>query len=441
MTQSTKNLKVKARPKSRTLKVDYLARVEGETSLQIRTRDGKVDSVQLKIFEPPRLFEALLRGRMFEEVPDLTSRICGICPVAYQLSSIHAMENAFEIRVTPAIRDLRRLMLCGEWIESHGLHVHMLHAPDFMGCIDAFEMARDDKEVIQRGLKLKKTGNEIMSLLGGREIHPINMRVGGFYRLPSNKDLRAILDSLRWAQDASIETVRWVAGFPFPELQRKYEFVSLSHPEEYPMIEGRLKSNKGLDIEIDEYDSNFTEHQVEYSHALHSTVNGRGEYLTGPMARYNLNYKKLSALTRQVAESVGISEQCLNPYKSIIIRSLEILYACDEAIRLIERYEPTGPASVEVPVRESVGFGCIEAPRGFLYHQYRVASDGMIQAAKIVPPTSQNQKTIESDVAAVAMQAIHLPERELTFRCEQAIRNHDPCISCAAHFLRLKRDS
>lgn len=428
---------------SKTIKVDYLSRVEGEGGLFVRTKNGVVQDVKLKIFEPPRFFEALLRGRHFTEVPDITARICGICPIAYQMSSVLAMEDALGAEVGGQLRALRRLIYCGEWIESHALHVYMLHAPDFLGYADGIRLAQDYPDTVQRGLSLKKVGNELMTLLGGREIHPVNVRVGGFYRAPTRRELDPIAERLKWARDAALETVRWVAGFPFAEFEQDYEFVALcdpDHPDEYPIAGGgRLISNKGLDIPVSQYEDHFVEEHQPYSNALHSRLVGRGAYFVGPMARYSLNFDRLSALARESALEAGLGTVCRNPFTSIIVRSVELVYACDEALRIIDQYEMPDSPAVEVTPRASTGRGCTEAPRGILYHRYQLDEQGLVLDAKIVPPTSQNQKIIENDLREFVPRFIHLPTEELTWRCEQAIRNYDPCISCATHFLRVTR--
>ncbi len=424
----------------KTIKVGYLARVEGEGSLDVSMRDGKVEDVRLGIFEPPRFFEAFLRGRAFGEAPDITARICGICPVAYQMSACHAMEDALGVTVDGPLRDLRRLLYCGEWIESHTLHVYMLHAPDFLGYAGAIEMARDHAEIVQRGLKLKKAGNDILGQLGGREIHPINVRVGGFYRAPKRRELAPLAEKLRRARDMALETVRWVADFDFPDCERDYEFVSLAHPDEYPMNEGRIVSSKGLDIEVRDYDAHFEEYQVPHSNALQARIKQRGHYLVGPAARYSLNEPKLSPLARDAARAAGLGTSCRNPYQSIVVRSIEVLYACDEALRIIEAYEEPDRPCVDVAVRAGIGFGCTEAPRGILYHRYAIDGDGTILEANIVPPTSQNQPSIEDDLRSFIPAWSNLDDDALQWRCEQTIRNYDPCISCATHFLNLNVD-
>ncbi|MFP3867848.1 MAG: Ni/Fe hydrogenase subunit alpha [Desulfobacteraceae bacterium] len=427
---------------SKTIKVDYLARVEGEGALYIRIKDDAVTKVQLKIFEPPRFFEAFLKGRKFTEAPDITARICGICPIAYQMSSVHAMEQILGLKVEGPLRDLRRLIYCGEWIESHGLHVYMLHAPDFLGYADAIQMARDYPGLVERGLKIKQAGNDLVALLGGREIHPINVRVGGFYSVPRPKDLAPLAEKLKWARDAALETVRWVGTFDFPALEPDYEFVSLGHPQEYPFNEGRLVSNRGLDIAVREFEDHFEEEHVPYTTALHSINKARGAYYVGPLARYNNNLDLLPPSVQAAAQEAGLPSFCRNPFQSIIVRSVEILYACEEALRIIDQYEMPDRPYVDAEPRAGVGWGITEAPRGSLYHRYQIDDQGVIQDAKIVPPTSQNQKTIESDLHQVARQNLHLPEDQLTWLCEQSIRNYDPCISCSVHFLKihLERD-
>ena len=421
------------------LKVDYLTRVEGEGALHVRVREGVVQDVQLRIFEPPRFFESFLRGRNYSEAPDLTARICGICPIAYQMSAVHAMENAFGLKIAGPIRDLRRLVYCGEWIESHALSIYMLHAPDFLGYPSAIHMAGDELQTVKRGLRLKKAGNEIVALLGGREIHPINIRVGGFYKVPVKRDMAQLEEHLKWARDAAFETVKWVAAFSFPAVERDYEFVALSHPAEYPLSEGRILSNRGLDIEVSGFEDHFSEEHVQHSTALHSTLRGRGEYLVGPLARFNLNFDRLTPLAREAAESGGIRPPCRNPFQSIVVRAVEVLNACDEAIRLIEKYEPPEQPAVGVPVREGSGFACTEAPRGILYHRYSVDDRGNILDARIIPPTSQNQKSIEEDLRQFIPRQPDLSQDKLTAFCEHAIRNYDPCISCSTHCINIEQ--
>jgi coenzyme F420-reducing hydrogenase alpha subunit len=422
---------------TRTIRTDYLARVEGEGAMYVKLEGREVMEVKLRIYEPPRFFEALLRGRAFTEAPDITARICGICPVAYQMSAVRAIEDACGVRIEEGpIRDLRRLLYCGEWIESHALHVYMLHAPDFLGYAGAVEMARDHREIVDQGLRMKKAGNALLATIGGREVHPINVRVGGFYRAPSRRELDALVAPLEAAREIALATVVWTTTLTFPDVQRAGELLALSDPDGYPIDRGEIVSDRGLRFAPSSFGEHVVEEQVEHSNALHARLRGNA-YLTGPLARYSLASTQLRPLARDAARDAGLGPTCANPFQSIIVRSVELVEACDEALSLIARYEEPDTPAVVVEPRRGTGHGATEAPRGLLYHRYEIDEDGTILDAQIVPPTSQNQLSIEQDLRAVVQDAIDLPDDELTLRCEQAIRNHDPCISCATHFLEL----
>jgi sulfhydrogenase subunit alpha len=419
------------------LQVDTLARVEGEGAMHIVVRDGLVADVELRIFEPPRFFEAFLRGRAWTEPPDITARICGICPVAYQMSACLAIEDACGVSVPDELRLLRRLLYCGEWIESHALHIFLLHAPDFLGYPGAIEMAADHGEVVQRGLRLKKAGNALMTLIGGRSIHPVNVRVGGFYRLPTLQELRDFRPTLERARDDAVQTVRLVCGFDFPDLVQPQEYVALRSPHGYPLESGSVISSAGRAFEVADFGTHIVEEHVARSNALHAHLDGATSYVVGPLARYSLNHDQLGPLAREVAQDAGLGDQCRNPFQSIVVRAVELVHATDEALTIIDQWDGASAPSVDVPPRAGIGHGATEAPRGLLYHRYELAEDGTILDATIVPPTSQNQPSIEADLRAFVQERLELPRDELVRQCEQAIRNYDPCISCATHFLDL----
>lgn len=421
------------------IKVDYLARVEGEGALNVVVEDNEITHLELRIFEPPRFFEAFLQGRSFQEAPDITARICGICPVAYQMSAVHALEKALEITITPAIRRLRRLLYCGEWIESHALHIYFLHAPDFLNHESAISMACDPelRPIVEQGLRMKKIGNDLVSLIGGREIHPISVCVGGFYKAPQPSDLLKLKAELEWGLKAAIDTVAWTANLTFPDFSPDYEFIALSHPDEYPMNEGRVISSKGLDIPMEALDDHFQEEHLAHSNALHTRRRDGGSYMVGPLARLNLNLAHLSAGAEAAMRNTALKFPSNNPYLSIVARSIELVYAFEESLRLIETYEQPFPSRVTATPRAGEGRHLTEAPRGLLYHRYRLDQQGLISNAGIIAPTTQNLKRMEEDLRAFVPQVIDLPLEEATWRCEQLIRNYDPCISCATHFLRL----
>ena len=425
--------------RGRQLRVSSLARVEGEGALHLVIDGDRVTSAELQIYEPPRFFEAFLRGRQHTEVPDITSRICGICPVAYQTSGWNAIEDACGAVVNDRIGALRRLLYCGEWISSHALHIYLLHAVDFLGYPDVVALAADHRSDVERGLALKKAGNAILETIGGRAIHPVNPRVGGFHRAPTKAELVPLYEQLKAARDLALATVTWVAGFDIPDVDIEHELVAAHHPDHYAIEDGVVATAGGLRIPPAQYLDHVVEHQVPHSTALHASFDGE-RYLTGPLARYSINSAQLSPLAREAATAANLGSTCRNPFRSIVVRAVETVYAVDEALRLIEDYErPDPPAEVVTP-RAGIGHGVSEAPRGLLYHRYELAEDGTIASATIIPPTSQNQAAIEHDLRAVAERNLDLTDEALTALCEQTIRNYDPCISCSTHFLDMTID-
>ena len=420
--------------------VGQLTRVEGEGSLDLRVAaDGSV-AAQLRIFEAPRYFERLVIGRTPDEVLDIVARICGICPVAYQMSAVHAFENLFEVPIDPVVRILRRLLYCGEWIESHALHIFLLHAPDFLGYPSALEMAHDHLELVGRGLSIKKLGNRIVAIVGGRAIHPVSVRVGGFSRAPRAGEL----DELRAPLEAAIAdaeaTVAFVASLETPPSDREPRLVSLRHPSEYPMSDGRIVSSDGIDLAPMDWGKAFHEEQVPWSHALQAHAADGVPYLLGPTARVALARDQLHPIARAALDATGISSDDLrrNVFRSIVARSVELLHALAEASDIVAGYRPPAHSAAGWKPRAGIAAWATEAPRGLLFHRYRVDAAGKVRAAQIVPPTSQNQAAIEHDLALFAPAVLHLPHEEATRRLEQLIRSYDPCISCATHFLQLR---
>ncbi len=423
--------------RTRTIRVDALARVEGEGALNIQIKDGTVTELSFRIFEPPRYFEALLRGRPYDDVPDIASRICGICPIAYNLGASLALEDAFGAAVDGELRALRRLAYCGEWVQSHVLHTHMLHAPDFLGYQDAFEMAKHHPGIVEAALGVKKIGNAIMEAVGGRSVHPVNLRVGGFYKVPPRSAIRALAEPLRRALDGALATTRFFSRFEFPDYEDDYLFFALHDPHEYAIDRGQIVSNHGAAIATRDFENYFGEEHVAHSTALQGFIKGEDRpYLLGPLARYALNYEQLSPLAKQLASEAGLGSVVRNPFKSLLVRAIETAYALEEALRIVDAYEEPAAPAIPLNVRAGRGFGITEAPRGLCYHRYDVDAEGRIASATIVPPTSQNQKQIERDLRGVVAANLALPDEDLKWRCEQTIRNYDPCISCAAHALR-----
>ncbi len=420
--------------------IPALARVEGEGALTIRLKDGAVNEILLNIYEPPRFFEGFLHGRYFQDVPDITARICGICPVAYQMSSVQALESALQVTISPEIRQLRQLLYCAEYIESHALHIYLLQAPDLVKHESAISLAAEAPELVTLGLKLKKVGNDLLKAIGGRSVHPVNTCVGGFYRWPSEQVIHGLIPQLEWALQASIDTVKWAAKLSYPDFEQDYEFVALNRFDEYAIYDGDILSSNGKRITPLEFEKNYIETHVERSNALHSHTAGNSTYFVGPLARLNLNYKKLRQTAKEAARGVGLKLPLRNPYKGLLARAIELVHSCDLAIELANAYHPQGLSHMEFDIQPGEGCGVSEAPRGLLYHRYVVDEQGTIRFARITPPTAQNFAQMEADLWALAPTVVNQPQEEASISFEHLLRSYDPCISCATHFLKLRID-
>jgi coenzyme F420-reducing hydrogenase alpha subunit len=423
----------------REFRVPYMTRVEGEGSLHLVVRDGTVVEARLSIFEAPRYFERLVVGRTGDEVLDIVARICGICPIAYQMSAVHAFEDLFGIEIDPSVRALRRVLYCGEWIQSHALHVYMLHAPDFLGYPSALAMVAEHRELVEQGLAIKKVGNDLITVLAGRPVHPVAVRVGGFSRTPRRSDLDDVRRALDTAVEQARETVRVVSGWEPPAFANAQPLVAMRHPTQYPFNDGRIVSTDGLDLAPGAWGEQFEELQVEGTNALHARTSNGGVFLLGPTARLALGADRLHPLAADALAATGLLDEIrVNIHRSIVARAVELLHACAEARDLIDAYRPPREPRVPANPRPGVAAWSTEAPRGLLHHRYEVDDDGRVVHAQIVPPTSQNQGAIEADLVAFAPAVLDLPHEQATHQLEMLVRAYDPCISCATHFLDLR---
>lgn len=417
--------------------VPLLTRVEGEGSLEFVARNGRIESLQLRIFEPPRLFEKFLEGKDYSEVPNIAARVCGVCPIAYQMTSIRAMEKVFGVQESPWVHAMRRVVYYGEWLQSHALHLNLFAAPDFLGFSDVINMAHRHPEDVRRGMHLQELGNDMLRLLGGRSVHPIGLRVGGFFRAPPKHEVADLVDKLLAARDLVREFVAWAVGLPYPEDQQDFVSIAVRHPHEYGINEGRLASDRGLDIDFSEYPERFREHQVSHSTAHYSMLDG-SSYFLGPLARMNLNFGQLPSEVRDLAHELGLKFPSHNMFHNVAARALECYLAVVDSLNILQAYRlPTRPW-VESTPRAGVGHHCTEAPRGMIYHRFELNERGEVLTATMIPPTSQNQARLEQNLN-VAMERFGLqhPDEQLRELCEKVIRNYDPCLSCSTHFLKM----
>jgi len=420
------------------INVPVLARVEGEGALDLSIKNKQITDLKLRIFEPPRYFEKFLEGRYYYDVPDTVARICGICPVAYQMSASHAIESIFSVTTTPWIRSMRRLFYCGEWIQSHSLHIHLLAAPDFLGFNSVIEMSAHYADEVRRGLKLQELGNDLIALFGARSVHPVGAKIGGFSRAPDEKSVAELLQRCSDAKQDAIDLIHWLDTLSLPDDEQDFVSVALHHDSEYPLNEGRLISDDGLDIAISEFEDHFREMHIDHSTALHCLLHGK-PYLVGPLARLNLNAGQLPDEIQTLMQGLKAQFPSKNMFHSMIARAIEIASSIFEAEQLLQNYKKIEQAYVEFKPKAGTGYGCTEAPRGFLWHRFDMDEKGRVKKAIIVPPTSQNQSRIEEDLKNSLINfGLEKPKEEIQLHAEKVIRNYDPCISCATHFLNLK---
>ncbi len=416
------------------VQIDALTRVEGEGSLEVFLKDGKPESLRLSIYEPPRLIEGILKGKPYHVIPDITARICGICPVAYQMSGVQAIEDAFGVKIPEDIEEIRRLMYFGEWIQSHALHVFFLHLPDFFKVPSVLELSKIDKELVLAGMDIKRAGSLIIQTLGGRTSHPVSVIPGGFSILPDS--LSNLIETIENALEKTLWTAERLRAITFPEFKLKEVlFVSLME-EDYPILKGDIYF-EGTKISPKDFKSFFVEFELAYSTAKHAMTKDGRVYMVGPIARFNNAFEKLSPLATKTAQRLNLEPSVKNPHKGIFVRIVEIVHALEKAIEIVKGYRKPQKSKVEVVPRSSTGYGVSEAPRGILWHSYSFDSEGRVLIADIVPPTSQNQRAIELSLWESIRDKENLREDWLRDHAEPMIRSFDPCISCATHFLKV----
>jgi coenzyme F420-reducing hydrogenase alpha subunit len=433
--ERTANTQVSAKK----IEVCYVARVEGQADVRVEVAGTGETKAEFAVFEPIRFFEAFLAGRRYNEVHEITSRLCGICPIAHQMTALRAVENALKLKVTPQTKALRRLLALSAWIQSHTLSLYFLTAPDYLGFDGAVSMASKYEDAVERALRLKKLGNDLGEIIGGRAVHPISAVVGGFTKIPNKEDMAQIRQRLKQEKDDIWSTVDLFKSLKYPKVSRDSDLVAISSEEEYAVNEGRLKSVKGLDATEEEYRKHIQESEVTHSNTKASLFNGK-DFIVGPLARVSLNHKKLTPDAKKAMEQLDLKLPDSNPFSHIKARVVELVYSLDECIRIIDTLKLD---VAEQPIQPTIGtpsegFALTEAPRGLLYHAYKLDAKGIVQKADLVPPTAHNSASIESSLRAFAPELVKRNE-DLQLGCEKLVRSYDPCISCSVHVTRLKK--
>jgi sulfhydrogenase subunit alpha len=418
--------------------MNYITKIEGHASLYLDISDGKVKECNLKSVEGARFFEGIVKGKHYTEIPEITSRICGICSCAHTITSIKAIENAFNIQVSEQTKLLRELLTIGERIRSHTTHLYFLVLPDYLGYESGIVMAKKHKKEVNRALELMKLGNNLIQVVGGRVMHPVTFEIGYCTYLPKKDELDDLLKRLKLHKRDAIKTAELFSSIDTPLFERETEYVSLKQLDGFPLISGDIISTKGLNIKANQYKKFFKEFIVPYSTAKFAVRDGKA-YFTGALARVNTNQRLLCKEAENMIKKSRKKFPSHNPFYNNFAQSLELIHWIDRAIEIIEKWDFKKEYPQEIKPKAEQGIAVTEAPRGLLFHDYIFDKKGIVKKCNIITPTAQFLNNLEKDIREyVSKNLIDKSEKELKLEIEKLIRAYDPCFSCSTHFLDLK---
>jgi coenzyme F420-reducing hydrogenase alpha subunit len=438
---------------SQNVKVDvhYLTRVEGHGNIVVDVKEGKLTKCEFQVIESPRFFESMLVGRSIWEAQHLTSRICGICACGHTLASIRAAEDALGVKPSDEVVMLRKLLLNTEMLDSHILHIYILVAPDLLGVKSIVPLIKTHRPVIEMALRMKRMSDYGGEVLAGRHIHPISYVIGGLTQLPSREGLEKLYNLMLESRKDGEETVKIIKTLKFPEFERPTQYMSLTSDDEYAIYDGDLVVN-GIKSKVRDYRKLFMESVVDYSRAKISKINGKS-YAVGALARFNNNFDKLHKKAKAVAKELGLKAPCHNPYLNTAAQLVEWVHCLEDSITILEKILKDGLSEEKVVVsswpkrsemgkikyKSNTGVGCVEVPRGSLFHEYTIDEAAHITAANCVIPTNQNMGNLEDDMRKIVPELLgKKSQEEITLDLEMLARAYDPCISCATHLLDVK---
>ena len=421
------------------IEIRHLSRIEGHAHLIVDLAQGELRACRLEIAETPRFFESILKGRHFSDVAPIMARICGVCSNAHTLVSLAATEQAFGIAISAQTLQLRRLLACGEILQSHILHLYFLAIPDYLGVPSILPLAKTHRELVARALRLKQLANSLCQAVGGRSVHPVTPCVGGFFVLPQASTLQALRRQLVVALPDLEETVDLFGGLEIPAFDRETEYLCLRPEGSYPLLGDTLVTSDGITTAVADHATIIEQYQVPHSTAKFARLS-RNSYMVGPLARVKNSFASLSPMARKVASAIQLEPSTVNPYRNLGARLVEVIHCVEQAIHLIDAVLLPGLRSEPLAVapRAGTGVAAIEAPRGTLFHSYRYDGAGCIESADCLIPTAQNLGNLEADLQALVPTLLHLPQDQLTLCLEKLVRAYDPCLSCATHLLTVQ---
>jgi len=420
------------------INVHHLTRVEGHGNIVLNVKDGKIEELKWIVTESPRFFEVMMRGRYYEDVNHIASRICGICSISHSTVSLQATEKAFGVKPSEQAVLLRKLLFNAEIIESHILHIMFLAAPDFLGVGSVFPLANTHKEIVVMSLRLKRLAYNLAEAIAGRKTHPLSCIVGGFAKLPSYGELESMRKRL---EDALVDLDTIVDLFKtlkIPDFQRETEYIALKDENEYAFISGQIASTDTGLTPVENYLKVTNEFCVPHSTAKY-TRNARDSYMVGALSRFNINHDKLSQKAKSAASELGLTAPSFNPFMITVAQLVEVIHVVEHSIQIIDQLIDKGlkEEPVQVNPRRGKGISAVEAPRGILFHDYTYGESGILKEANCVIPTNQNHNNIQKDFEALVPLILSQPEDEIRHAMEMLVRAYDPCISCSTHMLKV----
>lgn len=418
-----------------TLTVEHVARIEGHGTITVELEGSSVKDVRMDIVEAARFFESMVVGRRFDEVSLITSRICGICSPNHATTALKAVESALGIQPSERTTLLRKLLVYGSYLQNHATHLYVFAAPDFVGLPSVFPLAATHPDVVERALKIKKLGNELTTLIGGRPVHPITAVVGGFTSEPAALNLERLRVKLENVVDDALATAQLFQSFEIPAFETSGEMLALVADDDYAIYDGQVGAlDGGWRRPVDGYRDFISETVVGHSNAKHSTVDGR-TFLVGSLARVNLSADRLMPQAAKCLSDLGVAVPSRNTFVNNVCQAVELVDAAERCIEYIDRLLEMGGSSVPEPfaIKAGRGAGATEAPRGTLYHSYVIGDDGIITAGDVITPTAQNLGNLEADMRAFAPTVSHLPREQFVLEMEKLVRAYDPCLSCSVH--------
>lgn len=421
------------------INVHHVTRIEGHGNIVLKASDGTIEKLEWQVPEAPRFFEAMLRGRLWDEIQPIVCRICGICSMSHSLAAIKAVEDAMGVVASEQTNKLRILGHYAEQLESHSLHVGYLVAPDLLGVKSVVPLASSHPDAVKTIIAIHRVGNQWMELIGGRMTHPVSLRIGGFGKLPTEHELRELKNSLEETVpklEVLADLVLSLAG-NLPAFERDTEYVALVQPGKYPFYDGDIGSTDAADpVDVHEFESVANEYVTPQSTAKWAKWH-RDSYAVGALARYNLNADNLLPLATKTAKAFGLEKGCCNPYMNSVAQIIESVHVVERALQLIDELLTAGinPEVPHVEPRAGMGVGAVEAPRGILFHRYAFDDDGRCTSANVCIPTNQNHANIQKDLEALVPQIIDREQDEIRLMLEMLVRAYDPCVSCSTHYL------